>query len=99
MSSQPGSHTADADIPNKAQQEAPQGKKENMAEVARAPGHIAGVEGKSTDNIAAETNPEITRSHAEHGVQASIVPQKIQEALPESIERAVPNAIHDTRSK
>jgi hypothetical protein len=33
MSSQPGSHTADADIPNKAQQEAPQGKKENMAEV------------------------------------------------------------------
>lgn len=63
MSSQPGSHTADADIPNKAQQEAPQGKKENMADVrrtvhlemyrrliyiqARAPGHIAGVEGKS----------------------------------------------------
>lgn len=25
--------TADADIPNKAQQEAPQGKKENMAQV------------------------------------------------------------------
>jgi hypothetical protein len=38
--------TADADIPNKAQQEAPQGKKENMAD-ARAPGHLASVEGKS----------------------------------------------------
>lgn len=67
MSSQPGSHTADADIPNKAQQEAPQGKKENIADVccvatistvfktdndqARAPGHLAGVEGKSVRTL------------------------------------------------
>lgn len=71
MSSQSESHTADADIPNKAQQEAPQGKKENMADArylvdpefsiwlthhqARAPGHIAGVEGKSVR--AYPTNP------------------------------------------
>ncbi|KAH6638331.1 hypothetical protein C7974DRAFT_411761 [Boeremia exigua] len=97
MSSQPGSHTTDADIPNKAQQEAPQGKKENMA---RAPGHISGVEGKSTDNTAADTDdPEVAQSHAKNGGQASIVPQKIQEALPESAERAVPNAIHDTGNK
>ncbi|KZM22173.1 uncharacterized protein EKO05_0002088 [Ascochyta rabiei] len=98
MSSQQGSHTADADIPNKAQQEAPQGLKENMKD-ARAPGDLAGVEGKSTDNTAADANPETARSHAKNGGQASIVPQKIQEKLPESIERAVPNTIHDTGSK
>ncbi|KAF2397741.1 hypothetical protein EJ06DRAFT_532733 [Trichodelitschia bisporula] len=36
------------------------------------------------------------QSHAKGGGAASIVPQKIQEKLPEKIERAVPNAIHDT---
>jgi hypothetical protein len=36
------------------------------------------------------------KSHAKGGGEASYVPQKIQEKLPESIERAVPNAIHDT---
>lgn len=35
-------------------------------------------------------------SHAKGGGEASIVPQKLQEKLPESVERAVPNAIHDT---
>ena len=35
-------------------------------------------------------------SHAKGGGEASIVPQKLQEVLPESVERAVPNAIHDT---
>ncbi|KAF9699922.1 hypothetical protein EKO04_002453 [Ascochyta lentis] len=98
MSSQKGSHTADADIPNKAQQEAPQGLKENMQD-ARAPGHIAGVEGKSTNDTAADTSPETTQSHAKDRGQASIVPQKIQEQLPEGVERAVPNAIHDTGDK
>ncbi|KAJ4990239.1 hypothetical protein SVAN01_04330 [Stagonosporopsis vannaccii] len=98
MSSQPGSRTADADIPNKAQQEAPQGKKENMAD-AGAPGHLAGVEGKSTEDTAADTKPEVARSHAKGGGQASIVPQKVQEELPESVERAVPNVIHDTGGK
>jgi hypothetical protein len=35
-------------------------------------------------------------SHAKGGGDASIVPQKLQEVLPEGVERAVPNAIHDT---
>jgi hypothetical protein len=35
-------------------------------------------------------------SHAKGGGEASIVPQKLQEKLPECVERAVPNAIHDT---
>ncbi|KAM5357161.1 hypothetical protein ACJZ2D_016552 [Fusarium nematophilum] len=30
------------------------------------------------------------------GGKASVVPQKLQEKLPESVEHAVPNAIHDT---
>lgn len=36
------------------------------------------------------------KSHAKGGGKESVVPQKIQEKLPESVERAVPNAIHDT---
>ncbi|KAL8749854.1 MAG: hypothetical protein Q9184_006640 [Pyrenodesmia sp. 2 TL-2023] len=34
-----------------------------------------------------------SRSHA---VGDSIVPQKLQEVLPKGVEKAVPNAIHDT---
>jgi hypothetical protein len=33
---------------------------------------------------------------AKGGGEASIVPQKLQKKLPERVERAVPNAIHDT---
>ena len=36
------------------------------------------------------------QTHAKSGGDASIVPQKVQEKLPESVERAVPNTIHDT---
>lgn len=40
-----------------------------------------------------------SKSHAKDGGDASIVPQKLQEKLPESVEKAVPNALHDTGSK
>ena len=63
------------------------------------PLQLALIECAQTENTAADPNPEAARSHAKDGGQASIVPQKIQEELPESIERAVPNAIHDTGSK
>ncbi|KAH7136299.1 hypothetical protein EDB81DRAFT_886417 [Dactylonectria macrodidyma] len=43
-----------------------------------------------------EPNQSTNQTHAKEGGKASIVPQKLQEKLPESIERAVPNAIHDT---
>ncbi|KAI4112921.1 MAG: hypothetical protein LQ338_008255, partial [Usnochroma carphineum] len=33
-----------------------------------------------------------------HATGDSIVPQKLQEKLPEGVEKAVPNAIHDTGS-
>ncbi|KAI8932830.1 hypothetical protein NX059_010313 [Plenodomus lindquistii] len=36
------------------------------------------------------------QTHAKDGGNASKVPLKVQEKLPESVERAVPNAIHDT---
>lgn len=36
------------------------------------------------------------KTHAKNDGEASIVPKKLQEKLPESVERAVPNAIHDT---
>ena len=35
-------------------------------------------------------------SHAKGGGEASVVPQKLQEILPERVERDVPNALHDT---
>lgn len=41
-------------------------------------------------------NQSTSQSHAQDGGNASIVPLKVQEKLPESVERAVPNAIHDT---
>lgn len=37
-------------------------------------------------------------SHAKPG-DSSVVPQKLQEALPEKVENAVPNTMHDTGSK
>lgn len=40
-----------------------------------------------------------SKTHAKDGGDASIVPKKVQEILPESVERAVPNAIHDTGDK
>jgi hypothetical protein len=44
-------------------------------------------------------NESTNRSHAKGGGEASIVPQKVQEKLPKSVEGAVPNAIHDTGSE
>ncbi|KAH9870145.1 hypothetical protein J1614_007067 [Plenodomus biglobosus] len=41
-------------------------------------------------------NQSTNQTHAKDGGHASIVPLKVQEKLPESVERAVPNAIHDT---
>ncbi|KAH7160456.1 hypothetical protein B0J13DRAFT_617219 [Dactylonectria estremocensis] len=49
-------------------------------------------EGRAPDSSNQSTN----KSHAKDGGKASIVPKKLQEKLPESVERAVPNAIHDT---
>jgi hypothetical protein len=36
------------------------------------------------------------RTHTKDGGKAPIVPKKLQEKLPESVERAVANAIHST---
>jgi hypothetical protein len=53
-----------------------------------------------TDNTAVDTeNPEVARSHAKHSGEASMVPKAIQEVLPESVEMAVPDFIHDAGRK
>jgi hypothetical protein len=39
------------------------------------------------------------KTHALNDGEDSIVPKKIQEILPESVERAVPNFIHNTGDK
>ncbi|KPM43743.1 hypothetical protein AK830_g2759 [Neonectria ditissima] len=59
--------------------------------------HAQGTSGPdSVQSTASEPGQSTNKSHAKGGGAASIVPQKIQEKLPESVERAVPNAIHDT---
>lgn len=40
-----------------------------------------------------------SKTHALNDGEDSIVPKKVQEILPESVERAVPNAIHNTGDK
>jgi hypothetical protein len=50
--------------------------------------HPTGDKNQSTSQSHAKTNAD--------GTTESIVPKKLQEVLPESVERAVPNAIHDT---
>ncbi|KAJ4177041.1 hypothetical protein NW767_015251 [Fusarium falciforme] len=51
-------------------------------------------------NSVQPTGPELgqitNRTHIKDGGKASIVPQKLHEKLPESVKRAVSNAIHDT---
>jgi hypothetical protein len=47
----------------------------------------------------AEPGQSTHKTHAKDDGNASIVPKKLQEKLPESVERAVPNAIHDTSGK
>jgi hypothetical protein len=47
----------------------------------------------------AEPGQSTHKTHAKDEGNASIVPKKLQEKLPESVERAVPNIIHDTGKK
>jgi len=42
------------------------------------------------------TGNSTNQTHAKDGGDASIVPGKVQEKLPEEVERAVPNTLHDT---
>lgn len=65
------------------------------------PGDSLGLHGKAeytgADGPTDRDNYQsISQTHAKDGGNASIVPMKVQEKLPESVERAVPNAIHDT---
>lgn len=44
-------------------------------------------------------NESKDQTHAKGDGEESVVPKKLQEKLPESVERAVPNALHDTGDK
>ncbi|KAI0032025.1 hypothetical protein K488DRAFT_86236 [Vararia minispora EC-137] len=49
------------------------------------------------EHIGADIKPDNEHGQGRsHATGESIVPRKLQEVLPESVERAVPNAIHDT---
>ncbi|KAF2845944.1 hypothetical protein T440DRAFT_252540 [Plenodomus tracheiphilus IPT5] len=55
-----------------------------------------GSTGHSATTSSHHNSQSTNQTHAKDGGAASIVPLKVQEKLPESVERAVPNAIHDT---
>ncbi|KAI1211703.1 uncharacterized protein F4807DRAFT_399006 [Annulohypoxylon truncatum] len=40
-----------------------------------------------------------SKTHAKGGGEESVLPKKVQEKVPESIERAVPNSLHNTGDK
>lgn len=52
-----------------------------------------------TDDTAADSDPEVARSHAREGGKGSVLPVKVQEEVPEWVERGVPDVIHDTGGK
>ena len=55
---------------------------------------------KRQDNLPKGANETVSdpgsQGYKTHATGDSKVPQKLQEVLPESIERAVPDSIHDT---
>lgn len=56
----------------------------------------ASVEHKLPDALH-DTNSNKETGKVSHATGSSIVPQTLQEGLPEKVEKVVPNAIHDTK--
>ncbi|KAG6357526.1 hypothetical protein INS49_013403 [Diaporthe citri] len=54
------------------------------------------VSGTNSSDTKTATGHSTDQSHAKGGGADSAVPQKLQEKLPEGVERTVPNALHDT---
>lgn len=93
------SHAIDnSKVPGKVQEAAPVGLERKLPEKVRIPCYSFPIQFLQTFQVhptgAVNTGTKV--SHAKGGGEASIVPQKLQEKLPEKIERVVPNAIHDT---
>lgn len=91
----------DSKVPSTVQHKTPQGFEERLPESVCYPevriaicltvAHIRQVHPTGT-----KSGDSTMKTHAKDGGKASVVPQKLQEILPESVERAVPNVIHDT---
>lgn len=95
------SHATDhSKVPGKVQQKAPQGLEESLPDSVCCNEWATRLMQMLILLQVHPTGPEpgqsTNKSHAKGGGAASIVPQKLQEKLPEGVERAVPNAIHDT---
>lgn len=96
------SHAAgDSKVPHKVQEQAPTGLEKNLPNSVCFKFIILSRRTKLTpdqvhDTGSSKDGPQTNVSHAKGGGTESIVPQKLQEKLPESVERAVPNALHDT---
>jgi hypothetical protein len=93
----------DSAVPGKIQEAAPSGLEEALPDSVRYPSPVW-EDGQTL--IARQVHPtggkadqSTSKTHAKDGGDASIVPKKIQEIVPESVERALPNAIHDTGDK
>ncbi|KAH9871314.1 hypothetical protein IAQ61_005493 [Plenodomus lingam] len=98
--------TGESAVPNKVQEAAPKGLEDALPEgvgaiiflfLLRATILMQIIKVHPTGSN--PNNQSTNQTHAKDGGDASIVPKKIQEKLPESVERAVPNVIHDTGDK
>ncbi|KAH7236821.1 uncharacterized protein BKA55DRAFT_543467 [Fusarium redolens] len=94
-----GSHaTGESKVPKSAQVTVPKGVEESLPDSVCLSQPRQGKETNDHKVHPTGFNPgqSTNKTHAKNDGEEFIVPKKVQEKLPEAVERAVPNAIHDT---
>lgn len=98
--------SGESHVPGKVQEAAPQGLEEALPDKVRAARGFQMTHSVRISNRIMKLHPtgpepgqSTNKTHAKDEGNASFVPKKLQEKLPESVERAVPNIIHDTGKK
>lgn len=89
--------SAPSKVPGKVQEQAPQGLEERLPDSVRPDNSSSStlLTSSKVHPTGSEPGQSTNKSHAVDP-DASVVPKKLQEKLPEGVERAVPNAIHNT---
>ena len=91
--------TGDSKVPGSVQQKAPQGLEESLPNKVSSYSILRGkvIHGRCWYAQVHDTGSGTGRqTHAKDGGDASIVPKGIQKAVPEKLERVLPDSIHDT---
>ncbi|KAK7928147.1 hypothetical protein PG985_005145 [Apiospora marii] len=106
MGSTDRSHATGASaVPGKVQEKAPKGVEDALPDSARrnyCPPTMASLYRKMEPvhpTGASGAVGSANKTHAKGDGAESVLPKKVQEIVPESVERAVPNALHNTGDK